>query len=113
MPPTSRTDQIKKESGPRQTVIRPQAPPAKQPRIRCRPRKCVQAPSRSKTTRHEITIWLRAGRLSHDQRTTVSIAATPPIIAKRRALARSIVVAVVPAVILTAAVSVLGDEPLP
>src|ERR1700690_2727843 len=82
-------DQTKNKSGPRRIVRRPPAPPARQPRTRWRPRKWVEAPSRSKTTRLVTTIWLRDGRFSHDQRIGINIAATPPIVANRSAVGRS------------------------
>src|SRR5271165_242214 len=85
------TDQIKNESGPSRMVRRPPAPPARQPRTRWRPRKWVEAPSRSRTTRLVTVIWLRDGRFSQDQRIGINIAVTPPIVAKRIAVGRSMV----------------------
>src|ERR1700677_3443909 len=84
-------DQTKNKSGPKRIVRRPPAPPARQPRTRWSPRKWVEAPSRSRTTKLVTTIWLRDGRFSHDQRIGINIAVTPPIVAKRIAEGRSIV----------------------
>src|ERR1700692_3733288 len=88
-PAISIIDQIKNEFGPSRMVRRPTAPRARQPRTRWKPRKWVEAPSRSRTTRLVTTIWLRDGRFSQDQRIGINIAVTPPIVAKRIAAGRS------------------------